>query len=119
MKTQKRLSSSWSLCIGAVGGALVLLVLSGCPKRLEPTTSSSEKKLVVIYTFDENTSAFKVTFGEGARTFTLDDADVGNPLGKLARGKSTEAGVQGITFATKSSPGCITGCVGKYCGTVC
>jgi len=77
------------------------------------------KKLVVIYTFDESTSAFKVTFGEGARTFTLDDADVGNPLGKLARGKSTEAGVQGITFATKSSPGCITGCVGKYCGTVC
>lgn len=110
-----------SLCSGALCGALVLLGLSGCGEKLQPPASTTTKVLVVKYEFEENTKEFNISFEDGAgnpvRTFELKNPS--NPLGELAQGKRTEAGAQGIVFAIKSSPGCLNGCVGKYCGSTC
>lgn len=108
-------------CSGALCGALVLLGLAGCGENLRPPEITTKEVLAVIYEFDKNTKQFNISFEDGAgnpvRTFELQNPN--NPLGELAAGRTTEAGTQGIVFAVSKSPGCLNGCVGKYCGSTC
>jgi len=119
MKSKKCFGGA--LYSGALCGALVLIGLSGCGEKLQPPATTTKKELVVRYQFDENTKEFNISFEDGAgnsvRTFELKNPS--NPLGELAQGKIIGAGAQGIVFAITHSPGCLNGCVGKYCGSTC